>query len=1113
MAKLKFSVKNAQLQKIFKQDEKGESSESPGSTPAESSSAPSTPSHAEPSHVEAEAAAKTSKRASSPKKSAKSSSESEAAAHHEADAAPKAKETHHEAPPAAAPVHAEKIHAEPARPEPQDRAKHEETKPSKVAPSAPAENRTHTPRPATPSFQQQPRRSYDQPGSRSQERHPQSYRPASSPRPTGSSNFSAGQPGSQFDHPARKPYPPREANDQQPPSSYRPVGGAPRRFGDTGSAPSDRPPQQRRFGDTGGSDRPPQQRRFGDTNGPSGGSDYRPPRRFGDTGSAPSDRPPRRFGDTGGAPGNSDRPPRRFGDTGGPSGGSDYRPPRRFGDTGGPGAPGASGSQPFGQRRPYTPGTDRPAFGGDRSGPPSDRYSSPRPAGSGYGGPRPAGSGYGGPRPAGGGYGGPRPGGFGGPRPGGFGGPRPGGFGGPRPGGFSSGGPSMLPPTAGRGEGRRIGVPDGKPKRDSGDRDWKEQKQARSLFDSKQRHGFDADQEQETWIKRKNARRSDSSANDPTFLRPKELSVAIPITVKDLALQMKIKASEIISKMMAHQMVVTINDTIDDPVLAQLIGEELGCKIQIDLTAAKRLRVVDTTLDEEFKATPSADLTLRPPVVTVMGHVDHGKTSLIDNIRSSNRVASEAGAITQHMGAFRCETAHGAITFIDTPGHAAFIEIRSRGAKITDIVVLVVAGDEGIMPQTDESIRIAREAGVPIVVAVNKCDKPAFDMEKIHRQLAERDLLPEAWGGQVITVRCSALTGEGVKELLEMLALQSEVLELKANPNTRARGTVLESEISKGLGTCVTLLIQNGTLHKGEPLIFERVYGRVKTIQDEHGTHFTSAGPGSAVLVTGISGEETPIPGSEFVVAPNEKEARKAVEQRLETMAKESASKSKKISYQQIFERHTELQKKKVLTIIIKADVQGSIEGIKHSLNEIPQNKIELNIIDASLGEISESDIERAANSSAIIVGFHVNVESHADSLIRDHHVSVKTYDVIYRLVDDVKALMLTMLDKIKEEVERGMAVIKTIFRSSQQGKIAGCSVTEGSIARACHIKVVRAEETIWEGSLSSLKRGHDDVREITKGHECGIVFAGFQDFEVEDKIKFFDVVYKAQEL
>lgn len=625
-------------------------------------------------------------------------------------------------------------------------------------------------------------------------------------------------------------------------------------------------------------------------------------------------------------------------------------------------------------------------------------------------------------------------------------------------------------------------------------------------FDSRDRHGLREGDEEQNWRKRKGK----APRLQEETVRPTSLSVRLPISLKELASEMKLKASQLISKIFLQGVVVTINDVLEDETLVQLLGADFGCEITIDTSEEERIRITGKSIKQEIEGTDPALLKTRAPVVTFMGHVDHGKTSLIDAIRKSNRAAGEAGAITQHIGAFKCHTAVGDLTILDTPGHEAFSAMRARGADVTDIVVLVIAGDEGMRQQTIEALQQAKEAKVTIIVAINKSDKPNFNAENVYRQLAEHELLPEAWGGQTITVNCSAVTGEGIKSLLEMLALQTEVLELKADPSARARGTVLETELHKGMGSRATILVQNGTLKKGDALVFDQLWGRVKTIHNEFGKELDSVGPSSPAEITGLSG--LPEAGQEFIVVSSEKEARNIAEARMLGIRQTNLQKAKKATVENLFQQAAEAPKK-ILNVVLQADVQGSLEALKAALEKIKSNKAELMVISTGVGEIGESSVQLASASKAVIIGFHTKIESHADVLVKQLGVQVRLHDVIYHAIDDVKELMAALLDKIPVENERGKAEVKATFKSSQVGIVAGCYVIEGVIRRNDNIRVRRNNEIVWQGPISSLKRVKEDVREVAKGLECGILLSNFADIQAGDILEDFEVTYISQEL
>lgn len=634
-------------------------------------------------------------------------------------------------------------------------------------------------------------------------------------------------------------------------------------------------------------------------------------------------------------------------------------------------------------------------------------------------------------------------------------------------------------------------------------RDRSKKDDSPKAFTGRDRYGLNDSNDEEKWRK-KRVQKTKKHYDEHTIQRPTHIKVPLPITVKDLAAEMKLKASELIQKMFIHGMSYVVNDILDNETTVQFIGLEFGCTIDIDSSEQDKLYIESNTVKEEIQETDPSKLTIRPPIVAFMGHVDHGKTTLIDALRKSNIAQTEAGAITQHMGAFCCSTPVGNITILDTPGHEAFSAMRARGAEVCDIVVLVVAGDEGIKEQTIEAVKHARDADITIVVAINKCDKPNFNAETIYRQLAEIDLLPEAWGGTIATINTSAKTGEGLTDLLEMLALQAEVLELKANLSARARGIVIESELHKSLGAVATILVQNGTLHLGEALVFNHCYGKVKTMHNEHGQLMHSATPSSPALITGLSG--IPKAGDPFVVVKNEKTAKEIINARLAGQ-KKFALQTKRPNFDAM------LQNKKVLKLIVKADVQGSIEALVTSISKIVSDKVSVEVLSSSVGEISESDIRLAAASKATIIGFHTRIESHADVLIKNLGVKVQLFNIIYHAVDAVKEMMTALLDPIAEEKDLGAAEIKKLFKSSQLGIIYGCLVIEGTMTRNQRIRVVRNNEVLWKGHLSSLKRTKEDAKEVKKGFECGILLEGYQQGQVGDILQCYEIIYHPQQL
>ncbi|MCH9632138.1 MAG: Translation initiation factor IF-2 [Chlamydiae bacterium] len=628
-------------------------------------------------------------------------------------------------------------------------------------------------------------------------------------------------------------------------------------------------------------------------------------------------------------------------------------------------------------------------------------------------------------------------------------------------------------------------------------------------FDSRNRHGLTAPDEG-TWQRRRRRPRTKKSYEEDTTIRPSELKIRIPITIKNLAVAMKIKSSQLISVLFKQGLTLTLNDILEDETTIQLLGQEFSCDIQIDTAEQDRIQITDKLLEEEIKETDESKLAIRPPVVTFMGHVDHGKTSLIDAIRKSNRVASEAGDITQHIGAFQCTTSHGPITVLDTPGHEAFSAMRSRGANVTDIVVLVVAGDEGIKDQTIEALKQAKEAAVTLIVAINKSDKENFDTDPIYRGLSDHELIPEQWGGTTIMVNCSAKTGDGIPELLELIALQSEILELKANSDFRARGTVLESEVHKGMGNVATLLVQNGTLNVGDAVVFDHHYARIKTLINDVGQRIQHAGPSTPVEITGMSG--LPEAGHEFIVVPTEKEAKQISEMRILEF-KAGISDHRRAKQKDNFLENSDQIERKILTLILRADVQGSLEALKHSLSKIETQKVDLNIISCSVGEVTESDIQLAKTSGACIIGFHTRIESHAEELMKNMNVLIKMPKIIYEAVDIIKELMVKTLDKVEKETDKSKLEVKAVFKASRVGKIAGCSVQSGLITRNHKARVIRDGTMVWKGNISSLKREKEDVREVKKGMECGVVLEKYTDIEVGDIIESFEVTYHEQTL
>ncbi|MCG3200411.1 MAG: Translation initiation factor IF-2 [Gammaproteobacteria bacterium] len=583
------------------------------------------------------------------------------------------------------------------------------------------------------------------------------------------------------------------------------------------------------------------------------------------------------------------------------------------------------------------------------------------------------------------------------------------------------------------------------------------------------------------------------------FERPTEpiiREVAIPevITVAELAQRMSVKVAEVIKAMMNMGSMATINQAIDQDTAA-IIVEEMGHKPKLIQANA-----LETQLMEDIAVT--GDKHPRPPVVTVMGHVDHGKTSLLDRIRSADVAAGEAGGITQHIGAYRVSTSKGTITFIDTPGHAAFTAMRARGAKVTDIVVLVVAADDGVMPQTVEAVQHAKAAGVPLIVAVNKIDRPDADPDRVRQGLTQHGVIPEDWGGDTQFVRVSAKTGEGINDLLDAILLQAEVLELKAVEDGPATGAVIESRLDKGRGPVATVLVQGGTLRKGDILLTGFEFGRVRAMVDENGRPVEAAGPSTPVEVLGLS--STPNAGDEAVVVGDERKAREI------SMLRQAKSREAKLSRQQatklenVFSRMEE-GRQVSLNVLIKADVQGSAEALSDALIKLSNEEVSVSIVASGVGGITESDVNLAMASSAMIVGFNVRADASARKLIESEKIDLRYYSIIYDVIDDVKAALSGMLSPEVKETIIGVAEVRDVFRSSKFGAIAGCIVTTGVIKRNNPIRVLRDNVVIFEGALESLRRFKDDVQEVKSGTECGIGVKNYNDVKPGDQIEVFE--------
>jgi translation initiation factor IF-2 len=590
----------------------------------------------------------------------------------------------------------------------------------------------------------------------------------------------------------------------------------------------------------------------------------------------------------------------------------------------------------------------------------------------------------------------------------------------------------------------------------------------------------------------------------PTAPVVREVSVGETVTVADLAQKMAIKATEVIKVLMNMGVMATINQPIDQDT-AVLVVEELGhtAKVLKENQIEEDLQGVKVEGEEAVATEP------RPPVVTVMGHVDHGKTSLLDYIRTTKVAAGEAGGITQHIGAYHVETAKGSITFLDTPGHAAFTAMRARGAKATDVVVLVVAGDDGVMPQTIEAIQHARAAGVPIVVAVNKMDKPDADLDRVRQELAKHDVIPEDWGGENIFVPVSARTGAGVDQLLESILLVAEVLELRAPREGLASGIVIESSVEKGRGAVATVLVKKGTLHTGDPIIAGSEFGRVRAMFDENGKAVEEATPSMPVQVLGLS--SPPNAGDEFLAAESERKAREVALYR-QGKFRDVKLASRATRAEDVFSQMGEA-KIGIVAVLIKADVQGSAEALRESLLKLSTDEVQVKLIASGLGGITESDVQLAAASKGLIIGFNVRADSGAREAIKETGVEVRYYSIIYEAIDDVKAMLSGMLKpEIKESI-LGVAQVRDVFRSSKFGVVAGCLITEGVVKRNNPIRVLRENVVIFEGALESLRRFKDDVGEVRAGVECGIGVRNYQDVRAGDQIECFSRVEIARAL
>ena len=588
----------------------------------------------------------------------------------------------------------------------------------------------------------------------------------------------------------------------------------------------------------------------------------------------------------------------------------------------------------------------------------------------------------------------------------------------------------------------------------------------------------------------------------PTAKVVREVAIGEALSVGELAQKMAVKATEVIKTLMTMGVMATINQMIDQDT-AVLVVEELG-----HTAVLRKENIIEDDLQGIVGENTHEGLT-RPPVVTVMGHVDHGKTSLLDYIRRTKVAAGEAGGITQHIGAYHVKTHKGLVTFLDTPGHAAFTSMRARGAQVTDIVILVVGADDGVMPQTIEAVQHAKAAGVPIVVAVNKVDKPDADPEKVKQELTKHGVIPEEWGGENIFVSVSAKTGQGVDQLLDSILLQAEVLELKAPVEGLAGGFVIESSLEKGRGAVATVLVQRGTLKLGDPLLAGQEFGRVRAMFDETGRPVESAGPSIPVVVLGLSG--APLAGDELLVVETERRAREVAMHRQAKLREVKLAKQS-ANMQDVFSTLGEA-KANLVQILIKGDVQGSVEALRESLQKLSTSEVAVNIVASGVGGLTESDVTLAAASKARIIAFNVRGDSAARASIKDNSVDVRYYSIIYEAIDDIRAVMTGLLaPEVKEQIV-GLAEVRSVFRSSKFGTVAGCMVADGYVRRNFPIRVLRDNVVIFEGALESLKRFKDDVNEVRAGTECGIGVKNYNDVREGDQIECYSRVEVARTL
>ena len=581
----------------------------------------------------------------------------------------------------------------------------------------------------------------------------------------------------------------------------------------------------------------------------------------------------------------------------------------------------------------------------------------------------------------------------------------------------------------------------------------------------------------------------------------KEISIRGAVIVKDLAAKLNIKPNRLIADLMGLKILASINQRVE-PDIATKVAEKYGFKVTIEHARDKAAaKPVLKAIDADDLIPEDAPETLKPraPVITFLGHVDHGKTTLMDWIRKEHVAAGEAGGITQQISAYQVEVAGKKITFLDTPGHAAFSAMRARGAQITDIAVLIIAADDGIMPQTEECIRVARQTGVQIMVAITKADKPTANVDRVKQQLQKAGLTPEDWGGDIICCPVSGITGQGVDSLLENILVQAEVLELQANPNRRANGFVIESELQQGLGPCATLLVTGGTLKVGDAILIGEHFGKIRALIDDHGRRIKEAGPATPIKCTGLSG--VPEAGSEFRVMLDEKRARTLAEQTAQEKKEQELSNSKATTLDALMSRMA-AEGKRELNVIVKSDTQGSLEAIVQALNEIKSEKVGLNVIGTGTGNVSMTDVKSAAAGKAVVVGFDIGNDSGVQQQARHDGVRISSFRIIYELLDHVKNCMLDLLPPEYKEVVKGHAEIKAIYDIGKLGKIAGSQMLDGTLIAKEKYRILRNKEKVWEGKVQTLRHFKDEVKEVTGQQECGVCFANYEGFQVGDTIE-----------